>query len=555
MQAQSARSRGKDLFERFKTVFSIDLRSLALFRIGLGLILLLDLAVKSFDLKDFYTDQGILPRNAWLEVSNQWHWSLHAMSGQTPLIVVLFLLAALAALALVVGFHARLATIICWVLTVSLTNRNVYILQGGDNLLCVLCFWSMFLPVGKRWSVDAYRRSKRALSTSTSTVQVQQVFNIATIAVILQVLYLYFFTALLKTGAPWRETFDAAFYAISLQHFVTPIGSFFLDYQGFLKFGTAFVMVTELLAPLLVLSLYYQLPLRLIGVALLYSLHICFMLMLHIGLFPLIDFVALTLLLPSAMWGFFGRLFGFFGSMAVLSRIAIWGKNLYSRSIKRGVSATEAVSSLPNDQSSLTVAKPDPRWRTGVAGTGAILLPVLIQLIAAYYLYVVTYTNIVGLQSNNWTAPVHVNIAKSVARVDQRWDMFAPFPLTYSIYPQIEGTLRDGTKVNLLNGTTSESTDELPEFMYNAYPGYRWRKYLGRVHSYSSNTIRNQYGSYLCRHWNQPDRPYLQQLGTADLKFIRLHTNTERVEKERETRQVWQHWCYPEFKPDGKNES
>jgi len=530
MQAQSERSLSKDLFERFKTVFSIDLRSLALFRIGLGLILLLDLAVKSFDLKDFYTDQGILPRAAWLEVTNQWHWSLHSMSGQTPLILFLFLLAALAAIALIAGFHSRLATIICWVLTVSLTNRNGYILQGGDNLLCVLCFWSMFLPIGKRWSVDAYRTAKNSLSGNKNTDLPKQVFNFATIAVILQVLYLYFFTALLKTGAPWRETFEAAFYAVSLQHFATPIGTIFLDYPGLLKFGTAFVMVTELLVPLIVLSPYFHLPLRLLGVALLYSLHISFLLMLHIGLFPLIDFVALTLLLPSAIWVSFARLAG-------------WGTGLFSNAKNTTTNTSHAAAAMLTSDGGIRQGELD--WRLAVTAAGAIL----IQLIAAFYLYVITYTNIVGLDSNNWKAPTHVDIATRIVRLDQRWDMFAPFPLRYSIYPAIEGTLRNGTKVNLLNGTTSVSTDELPDHMYSSYPGYRWRKYLGRVHSYSSNKIRNQYGSYLCKNWNHRDRPREEQLGTADLKFIRLHTNTERVEKERETRQVWQHWCYPEFKP------
>ena len=534
LDTTSVKKTGINLFERFKTVFSIDLRSLALFRIGLGLILLVDLAVKSFDLREFYTDQGVLPRHAWLEVSNQWHWSLHSMSGQTPLIVLLFLLAAVAAVALLAGFHSRFAAIVCWVLTVSLTNRNGHILQGGDNLLCVLCFWSMFLPLGKRWSVDAYKRVKKLQIRGVNNNEPQQAFSIATIAVILQVLYLYFFTALLKTGAPWRETFDAAFYAVSLQHFVTPIGAFFLDYPGFLKFGTAFVMVVELVAPLLVLSLYFQLPLRLLGVALLYSLHISFLLMLHIGLFPLIDFVALTLLLPGAIWLVFGR---------IQSRV----KSLFARSNN----TSAAMASEPHEQISTSHDKSGLSWRTGVAGSAAILM----QLIAAYYLYVITYTNIIGLNSNNWKAPTHVNIAKSVARIDQRWDMFAPFPLTYSLYPQIEGTLRDGTKVNLLDGSVSEPVNELPEFMYDTYQGYRWRKYLSRVHSNSSNTIRSQYGSYLCKHWNKPDRPYLQQLGTADLKFIRLHTNTERVEKKRDTRQVWQHWCYPEFKPAEKENS
>jgi hypothetical protein len=34
--------------------------------------------------------------------------------------------------------------------------RNPYILSGGDVLLRVVVFWAMFLPLGDRYSLDAY---------------------------------------------------------------------------------------------------------------------------------------------------------------------------------------------------------------------------------------------------------------------------------------------------------------------------------------------------------------------------------------------------------------
>jgi hypothetical protein len=44
-------------------VFGLDLRSLALFRIGLALILLFDLYYRALDLRAFYTDWGLYPRS------------------------------------------------------------------------------------------------------------------------------------------------------------------------------------------------------------------------------------------------------------------------------------------------------------------------------------------------------------------------------------------------------------------------------------------------------------------------------------------------------------
>ena len=54
-----------------------------------------------------------------------------------------------------IGYRARLATIACWFLVMSIHNRNPMILSAGDILLRLLLFWAMFLPLGARYSVDA----------------------------------------------------------------------------------------------------------------------------------------------------------------------------------------------------------------------------------------------------------------------------------------------------------------------------------------------------------------------------------------------------------------
>ena len=44
------------------SVFRLDVRSLAVFRIGLALTILLDLAIRAQDLGAHYTDAGVVPR-------------------------------------------------------------------------------------------------------------------------------------------------------------------------------------------------------------------------------------------------------------------------------------------------------------------------------------------------------------------------------------------------------------------------------------------------------------------------------------------------------------
>ncbi len=94
---------------RLRALFGIDLRSLALFRVGLALLLLADLALRLADLEAFYTDFGILPRAAHgaLIGAHENLWSLHLVTGSVAGQALLFTLAAACAVALPLGWRTR----------------------------------------------------------------------------------------------------------------------------------------------------------------------------------------------------------------------------------------------------------------------------------------------------------------------------------------------------------------------------------------------------------------------------------------------------------------
>ena len=124
-------------------VFGIDLRTLALFRIGLGLLLLVDLVLRGRDLTAHYTDVGILPRSALLETLSVGSFSLHLLNGTFAFQAVLFAIATVFAVMILVGSRTRFAVIASWVLLLSLQNRNPEILSAGDTVLLLLCFWAI----------------------------------------------------------------------------------------------------------------------------------------------------------------------------------------------------------------------------------------------------------------------------------------------------------------------------------------------------------------------------------------------------------------------------
>ena len=73
--------------------------------------------------------------------------------------------------------------------------------------------------------------------------------------------------------------------------------------------------------------------------------------------------------------------------------------------------------------------------------------------------------------------------------------MFAPQPTHVSQWFVVEGVHKDGRKLDLLNNRDEPPTHVLPEHGYEAFPGYRWRKYYSRVNLTAEQDI---WGSYYC---------------------------------------------------------
>ncbi|MGH7134129.1 MAG: hypothetical protein ACREHD_00220, partial [Pirellulales bacterium] len=145
--------------------FSIDVRSLAVFRMALAVMLLVDLVERLPDLEAHYTDRGVLPRAARIAMerdgstfAGSWAWSLHMATGATAGEAALFLLSAMFAVWMLIGYRTRLATALSWLLAVSLYHRNPMFEDAGDIVLRVVLFWAIFLPLGGTLSVDRRKR-------------------------------------------------------------------------------------------------------------------------------------------------------------------------------------------------------------------------------------------------------------------------------------------------------------------------------------------------------------------------------------------------------------
>ena len=290
---------GPSISARARWVFSIDLRSLALVRVLIGSILLFDLMIRGADFTTWLTDDGVMPRTTVIDRMGDYRWSLYSISGHWVWALALQGLAAIAALALLVGYRARLAAVVSLVFLISLHNRAPLLLQGGDNLLLLILFWLCFLPIGHRYSVDAALVDPRK---PPSMPIPNQYLSVATVAVLGQAMAVYFFSAFLKSGSEWYPDGTAIYYALHLDELNTSIAHLWKDELWLSKPLTLYVWWLELLGPILMLSPVLRMPLRLAMMFAFISLEIGFIFNLHIGLFPLVSISSILLFTPTEIW-------------------------------------------------------------------------------------------------------------------------------------------------------------------------------------------------------------------------------------------------------------
>ncbi|HWC16199.1 MAG TPA: DCC1-like thiol-disulfide oxidoreductase family protein, partial [Terriglobales bacterium] len=596
-------------FRYLRSAYSLDLRSLALFRIGLALVLIGDLIARACDLTAFYTDWGILPRAALLDkFALGERFSIHLMSGQFLFQAALFLIAGLFAVMLLFGIRTRFATIASWFMLVSVQMRNPVILQGGDVYLRLLAFIAIFLPLGAVYSVDAALDTAPEEETNTRG---HVYFSATGVALMAQIAMLYIFAVMLKTAPEWRVNHTAVFYALSIQQMSTPIGRFLLHFPRLLPWLTRGTLVHEGAIPFLILVPIFAGPARLLAAILIVVLHIMLGLSIRLGHFPYIACMAALPLLPTWFWKRVARKLlpwttETANQGAGVSIFYDAGCSFCSKAVRivRTFLVIPDITLMPaqefpvtelemQQQKSWIVAGADgQRWYRWQAFAELVALSPFFSWLAPllrlepftklgerlYEIIERNRTRWSGL--TEWIRPrrlkvepspaitivgilfvIYVsfwNLSSVVAKpfqpggdtlgltlaIDQRWDMFAPNPLTYDGWYVIEGKLRDGTPVNVLHPEQRLSY-ERPASIADQYKDERWRKYMMNLSLSSYVDYRLYYGRYLCRSWNTGRWPRDSwALMSFDIYFMGRQNSISDPNRSYSKDLLWHHECF-----------
>ena len=419
----------RSLLPRWSTIATVDTRSLAAFRILLGLIIVCDVAIRLVDVPFFLSDAGALPVSVWREVDKPaWGWSVHALSGSAGWQYLLLGLQGLAALGLTCGWRTRWTAVLTWVLLISLQTRNGQILQGGDVLLRCLLFWGLFLPLGARWSLDARRNGPGPDSDCSP----------ASFALLLQLGLVYLFTGLLKWDPAWYSQGTAVWYALQLDQLTTPLGRWLGTQEALLPWLTHGTVILELAMLPLAFCPWGTARIRLVLVGVFIGFHASLALCMHLGPFPFVCIAGWLAFIPSSAW--------------------------------QWLSATRRPEPLQ-------LAEPGPRWVDAL----------VLMLIGHVVLWNIRTTNF-----EYWKAwyPPGINWILQVPRLDQYWSMFSPRPLDDDGWYAMPATLADGTQIDLLTWVAPVTTPPVDDpyhterwrkYLMNLYlaDNQAWRAHAG----------------------------------------------------------------------------
>jgi predicted DCC family thiol-disulfide oxidoreductase YuxK len=335
---------------------TIDARSLGLGRIGLALVLLFDLLRRVPILRLFYSNDGLLPNHTMLwRPPTQWMFSFFFLASLPDEAALAFILCGLVYLALLVGWRTRLMQFLALVCVLSLHGRVTLLENGGDWMLGELALWTAFLPLGRRFSVDAVRASLRRHPESTaadladrhagdpgpsvapeliespasiasgsgelgSTEPIaggagpsqgpdQRVVTLAALALVLQLATSYFFNAIQKGGPTWRHG-SAVHYVIYQNRMVT---WFAVWMRGHMTLGLSRVMswaalATEGALPVLLLSPFHRVGARRAAILAIIGLHVGFQCFINLGVFSWAMIGYAPFLLTTADWSLLARI-------------------------------------------------------------------------------------------------------------------------------------------------------------------------------------------------------------------------------------------------------
>ncbi len=493
--------------------FEVDTRALAVFRVAVASLLAADVLLRSRNLTLYYTGEGVVSRELARAATPEYAFSVfYVLPDHRVTTAAVFLFALLVSLQLAVGYRTRVATMLAFLVVVSIDHRNPFVLSYADGLYALLLFWAVFLPLGERWSVDAVHRERRPRDT---------VANVATALILLQMIAMYVVNGVHKTTSSlWLEG-DAVAVILSVDEVTYLLGNHahHLPFPVF-TFTTYLWLALMLASPLLLMFT----GRRRTAFAAIYVLgHLSLAPLVRIGAFSFVSISGLLLFLHQGFW-------------SGLERAAEHHAEVATDKLHAGVTAL--ASRLPNPRVSEWF---DDRHRDAAATLTLVFL-------AVAGVHLVTYNTGTTAEASGAIEEAAeppgfdrvANVLDAFGANQHDWDIFAPDPKDMNVYYVAAGEKDDGSQVDLYSDRPLEWSRPHEQLNQQYDNSYRDRFYMDSVWTSHMLSIEGaapevEYSEHLCR-------------TNPDVEHIELYQVIERPEgsvddRPRNAIQILQHRC------------
>ena len=520
----------------------IDSRPLSLFRLCFAALLLKD-ALYHIPLASwFYSDTGITPRLALLDgLARSNRFSFMDALPHDWMAISFFVLWVGVLLCLMLGYRTRLMSILNFVIILSVHERNIYLLNGADTVFRLLSFWTIFLPLGHYYSIDALRerksltRDSHALAEQPLAPRMAYIFPVRMIQ--LQIAIVYLFAALMKLESDIWKSGEALHYVWQLKSFTLPTANWLLTAAPtwLLYFMTHSALLIEAAFILLVFAPFAQPFLRLTGLTLGALLHLGIAITMSIPNFSLVMLVSyLFFFEPRWILALHHRLSKSRLLHALLHPLAIIRGHPWARMIS---CCASICAPPPPERAERCTSMVTRRRRLGKLTQALMTIFLALTMVSVIWWNLRTYKR----NGEPVVSPVP-NWSRRLVQYTglwQGWNIFAPDPKRVEGWIVIPGEFEDGTSFDLRTGKAV--TNEIPRRFWG--PAIRWRKYDDRVGRREYKPLLRAWGKYYCRQYNilATSSP---RLATLEIHYIsRWSHEPGGTPNPLQERHLWKHSC------------
>lgn len=501
--------------ERVRTAVSrrirIDTRTLAVFRVAVGLLILADLLLRARSFSYFYTDAGVVPRWLAMEAAPENAVSVYYLATDPTLIGALFVVQALIAVGLVVGYRTRIAAVLSFLLVISLDHHNPLVLSHADVLFRLLLFWALFLPLGERWSVDAVHADREPRPYVASP---------ASALILLQMVYMYVFNGYHKSYSELWTGGEATVLILGLDNTTYLLGDLMRTVPTLLQYGGLTWYYMLLFAWLLVVL---QGRTRLLFVGMFMAGHASFILTVRIGAFGYVALAGLSLFLQAQFWE---------DGKALLRYAGVEGGRFRAM---RG--ELQRVGRL----------FPDLRIGSGTYRSARSLLydvTLGVVVVTIALLIGVSLLQTGGVEEELGHDRQIENVAASLAIDQPEWTVFAPTPRTVDRYYVFPARTADGEVIDAYNDRPL-SYERPHDELQKQFGTYRERFYMNSVRRGGTDgVVPTTLADHKCERWYEDHGVEITHL---NMYYVAEDVTRETIdapdERDREITLINKHGC------------